>query len=165
MAVMGLLIGAPDLASATAEEAASRRLSIAVVAEGGRDPFEAAVIAVAIRHESGAWSSAGRVRTDAAGRSSLEIHGAATAVHVLVVCSRGDRVLSGDAALQLEGAGSPLSIEVSIESGSDGAVRCSPTVEEATPRWPWPVPFPRQPRWPSPYCDPFPCPDRKAEAS
>jgi hypothetical protein len=176
MAVMALLIGCPGLGKAGASEPApSRTLSITVVTEGSRNPFEAAVIAVATRHETGAWSSAGRMRTDAAGRSSLEIQATVTALHVLVVCPHGDRVLSGDAALDLTDAGSsPLTLEVSIESISVDGVRCSPAAEErvAAPRWPWPIPGPRSPRWPprSPipdpdHCDPLPCPAPKVDAT
>lgn len=172
IAVLVLLIGGLGIGGAGASEPApSRRLSISIVTESSRDPFEAAVIAVATRRESGAWSSAGRIQTDAAGRSSLEIHAGVTALHVLVVCPQGDRVLSGDAALDLADAGSsPLALEVSIESGSADTVRCSPAAEEraAVPRWPWPIPWPRDPRRPIPdpdQCDPLPCPTPKADAT
>ena len=175
LAVLGVLIGGLGLGRALASELAPRpwrHLSITVVTEGGRNPFEDAVIAVATRHESGAWSSAGRTRTDPAGGSSLQIDAAVTALHVLVVCPHGDRVLSGDAALDLpEAASSPISLEVSIESDSGDAVWCSPAAEQVSaPRWPWPIPIPRSPRppprWPPPeYCDPFPCPTPKVDAT
>jgi hypothetical protein len=69
MTVLGVLIGCLALERAGASEPGrrpSRRLSITVVTEGSRNPFEDAVIAVATRHETGAWSSAGRLRTDPA---------------------------------------------------------------------------------------------------
>jgi hypothetical protein len=169
--VLAALIGCLGGEGAAASEAAAqpRRLSVEVVAQGSRVPFEDAVVAIATRRESGAWYSAGRMRTDAAGGSSLEIDAAVTAVHVLVVCAHGDRVLSGDAALDLSRSSAPeLALEVAIEFDAREAVLCSPAerARADAPGWPQRWPVPRIPRLPPPdpgRCDPGPCPIAKAD--
>jgi hypothetical protein len=168
--VLAALIGCLGGEGAGAAEAGDRprRLSVEVVAQGSRAPFEGAVVAIATRRESGAWHSAGRMRTDAAGGTSLEIDAAVTALHVLVVCAHGDRVLSGDAALDLSrSSGGELALEVAIEFDAGEAVLCSPAAARAdAPRWPRRLPVPTIPRLPPPdpgRCDPGPCPVAKAD--
>lgn len=171
MSVLGALIGCLRIEAAGASEAEvrpPRRLSVEVVTQGSRVPFENAVVAVATLRESGAWYSAGRMRTDAAGGSSLEIDAGVTALHVLVVCAHGDRILSGDTALELSRASGPeLSLEVAIEFDARDVVLCSPAADAraAAPGWPRRLPEPRIPRLPPPdpgRCDPLPCPIQKA---